>query len=118
VADARTGKRFPVKLPIRIHIDESDEEQAGTTANVSSAGVFIQAAGPATSEREAAETPAWRQGSMVEFEMVLPAEVIGALEDVKVQCRGRVVRVEKADAGHPEGGVACVIDNYEFVRKS
>jgi hypothetical protein len=118
VADARTGKRFPVKLPIRIHIDDSDEEQAGTTANVSSAGVFIKAEGPAKSKRKAAEAQPWRQGAMVEFEMVLPAEVIGAQEDVRVQCRGRVVRVEKSEEGHPEGGVACVIDNYEFVRKS
>jgi hypothetical protein len=118
VADARTGKRFPVKLPIRIHVDDSDEAQAGTTANVSSAGVFIKASAPAKSKRKAAAAPPWRKGSVVEFEMVLPAEVIGAQEDVHVQCRGRVVRVEKSDKSHPEGGVACVIDNYEFVRKS
>jgi hypothetical protein len=55
---------------------------------------------------------------MVEFDMILPAEVIGAREDVHVQCRGRVVRVENLEGDDPGNGVACVIDKYEFVRKS
>jgi len=117
VADARTGKRFPVKLPIRMHIKDSPEEQTGTTANVSSAGVYITAEAPAKSQRKAAYPP-WRQGANVEFDMVLPAAVIGARKDVHVQCRGRVVRVEKSKGGRSGGGLACVIDNYEFVRKS
>ena len=120
MADARTGKRFPVELPIRIHVTDSKEEQAGTTANVSSSGVFIKAEASSsrkrTSKVKAKQT--WRPGAVVEFEMTLPAKVIGARKDVKVQCRGRVVRVEKIKGNNSGSGVACVIDKYEFVRKS
>lgn len=121
MGDARTGKRFPVELPIRIHVSDSEEEQAGTTANVSSSGVFIKAAACSPAKRTSKGKNSGkakdnlRPGTIVEFEMTLPAEVIGARKDVQVQCQGRVVRVEKNKAG---GGVACVIDKYEFVRKS
>jgi len=117
VEDARTGKRFPVELPIRIHIGDSAAEQSGTTANVSSSGVYIKASAPEGDAPEGMQVATWRPGSVVEFDMTLPAAVIGAPEDVQVQCRGRVVRVESL-RDDPRSGVACVIDKYEFVRKS
>jgi len=115
VADARTGKRFPVELPIRIHVRDSAEEQAGTTANVSAAGVYIRA--HTSPDAKQSEGP-WRPGAAVEFEMTLPAAVIGAREDVHIHCRGRVVRVEKLNGEQAREGVACVIDKYEFVRNT
>ena len=137
MGDARTGKRFPVQLPIRIHVGDSEVEQAGTTANVSSSGVYITAeeaslrkraakgGKPAKAAKTAKTTKTkdkdkngWRPGSEVEFEMTLPAKVIGAKKDVQVLCRGRVVRVEKVKGSRSKSGVACVIDKYEFVRKS
>ena len=119
MGDARTGKRFPVELPIRIHIDDTEQEQAGTTANVSSSGVYIKADAPTDRKKTSKKSKAaWKPGAMVEFEMTLPAKVIGARKDVQVQCRGRVVRVEKLKGGQSRDGVACVIDKYEFVRKS
>jgi PilZ domain-containing protein len=117
VADARTGKRFPVELPIRIHLSDSEDEQAGKTANVSAAGVYITAEVP-DSAKDAGQVRPWRPGTVVEFDMTLPAVVIGAQEDVHIQCHGRVVRVEKVEGAKPRNGVACVIDKYEFVRKS
>lgn len=115
--DARTGKRFPVNLPIRIHMRDASAEQAGTTANVSAAGVYIRAEAP----RKGSPTnsaPQLRPGAVVEFEMTLPAEVIGAATDVQIQCRGRVVRVEQLADDQSHNGVACVIDKYEFIRKA
>lgn len=116
MADARTGIRFPVELPIRIHVSDSEAEQAGTTSNMSAAGVYIKANVPTPGTPDQEALPVWRPGSVVEFEMTLPANVIGAPEDVRVQCRGRVIRVESLK-DDPRNGVACVIDNYEFVRK-
>lgn len=61
-------------------------------------------------------------GTKVEFDITLPAAMIGAKKDVEVRCQGRVVRANE-DAGSKKkkpasrGGVACVIDNYEFIRK-
>jgi hypothetical protein len=105
VSDARTGKRFPLELPIKIHKSEEAGEHAGVTGNLSAAGVYIRA------------DAALDVGSSVEFEITLPPEVTGAKENVVVQCRGRVVRTDEPGSGTREGrGVACVIDSYDFIR--
>ncbi len=60
-------------------------------------------------------------GTKVEFDITLPAAMIGANKDVEVRCQGRVVRANeetgKKKKPANKGGVACVIDNYEFIRK-
>jgi hypothetical protein len=109
VSDARTGKRFPLELPIKIHKAETGGDSSGVTGNLSAAGVYIRA--DATLE----------VGSSVEFEIALPPEVTGAQESVIIQCRGRVVRTDEPAAGSSPTearGVACVIDSYDFVRHS
>jgi hypothetical protein len=99
VSEARTGKRFPLELPIKIQ----GVDQAGVTGNMSAAGVYIRG------------NPALEVGSNVEFEIALPAELTGGSEQVVVQCKGRVVR--KDGRAGEEHGVACVIDSYDFVRQ-
>ncbi|MGB9236282.1 MAG: PilZ domain-containing protein [Terriglobales bacterium] len=108
MAEARTGKRFPLHLPIKIHKEDSAAEASGVTGDLSAAGVYIRA------------DASLEVGSPVEFEIALPPEVTGGKEDVVIQCRGRVVRTDGPSAGAtPETrGVACVIDSYEFVRNS
>ncbi len=103
--DSRTGKRFPLELPISIHEADSSDEVRATTGNVSSAGVYLRA------------NAQWKIGSKVEFEITLPAEATAAQNDVRVRCRGRVIRVDKAQSEAGRCGVACVIDKYEFVRE-
>ena len=108
MSEARTGKRFPLELPIKIHRKGGDD--SATTADMSSAGVYIMAD---------TDLPV---GSPIEFDITLPATVLGTPADVEVHCTGRVVRKE-AGAGKAEGkkkksGVACVIDEYKFIRKS
>ena len=105
--EARTGKRFPLELPIKIHKAEQGGEHRGVTGNLSAAGVYIRA------------DAALEVGSSVEFEIALPPEVTGAKENVIVQCRGRVVRTDEPAGGKGSAasrGVACVIDSYDFVR--
>jgi hypothetical protein len=109
MAEARTGKRFPLELPIKIHRSDESGDHAGVTGNLSAAGVYIRA--DANLEI----------GSPVEFEIALPPEVTGAKENVVVQCRGRVVRTDEPATGGKSTearGVACVIDSYDFVRHS
>jgi hypothetical protein len=109
VSEARTGKRFPLELPIKIHKQDTGGESSGVTGNLSAAGVYIRA------------DAALDVGSPVEFEIALPPEMTGAKENVVIQCRGRVVRTDEPASGSksPEArGVACVIDSYEFVRNT
>jgi hypothetical protein len=111
--EARTGKRFPLELPIKIH--RKSGEDSATTGNMSAAGVYIMA------DLDLAI------GSHIEFDITLPAKVLGTPGDVEVHCTGRVMRKD-ADAAaansnsnskrKKKSGVACVIDQYKFIRKS
>jgi len=100
--EARTGKRFPLELPIKIH--KGDTDANGVTGNLSAAGVYIRA------------DASMEIGSPVEFEITLPPEMTGGQENVTIQCKGRVVRADETGDGGEGRGVACVIDSYEFVR--
>jgi hypothetical protein len=115
--EARTGKRFPLELPIKIHGKSGDD--SATTGNMSAAGVYIMA------DLDLAV------GSNIEFDITLPAKVLGTPGDVEVHCTGRVVRKDAGGAAAAAGansnstskrkkksGVACVIDQYKFIRKS
>lgn len=109
MSEARTGKRFPLHLPIKIHKEDNADNTNGMTGNLSAAGVYIKA------------DASLEVGSPVEFEITLPPEVTGGKDNVVIQCRGRVVRTDEPNT-HPDAGdnrgVACVIDSYEFVRNS
>lgn len=105
--ESRTGRRFDVTLPIKVRGTAEGESFEGTTDNVSAAGVYIRG------------ESSFPVGSQVKFSMVLPGDSIGAGQDVEIECLGRVLRVEEAaDASENRKGVACLIDEYRFVRPS
>ena len=104
--EARTGKRFPLHLPIKIHQAEAGGDAKGVTGDLSAAGVYIRA------------DASMEVGSPVEFEITLSPDMTGGTENAKIQCKGRVVRTDESNKGDEGRGVACVIDSYEFVRKS
>ena len=96
----QSAARFPVKLPI--HIKSQGSESDSETDNISANGVLFH---------HDVDMPV---GSKVDFTISLPADVVGADTDVKVQCHGRVVRSEQ-DGGRR--GVGVVIDEYFFERR-
>jgi hypothetical protein len=102
VSDHRTGKRFPLHLPIRVK--GQSEQKDGQTDNLSAAGVYIWLEGEPQVDAE------------VQFEITIPGRDIGSKDDVIVRCNGRVVRSDTPDTAQGKTGVACVIDSYEFVR--
>lgn len=98
--DVQGAPRFPIKLPIAVK-SQTGESRA-ETENISANGVLFQID---------AEMPL---GSTVDFTISFPAEVMGSARDVKVDCRGRVVRnVEEKG----RRGVGVVIDEYHFERR-
>ncbi|MFZ1007944.1 MAG: PilZ domain-containing protein [Candidatus Sulfotelmatobacter sp.] len=106
MSEARTGKRFPLELPIKVHKEGAGSDAQGLTGNLSAAGVYIRA------------DASLDVGSPVEFEITLPPDVTGGMENVVIQCKGRVVRTDPTGTTADGKGVACVIDSYEFVRNS
>ena len=104
VAEFRTGQRFPLQLPITIRNRNSAEgQEEALTCDVSASGVYIQA------------NSKIHVGTTIEFEIALPAAVVGTENDVAIRCKGRVLRMDGTES--TQNGVGCVIDHYEFVRK-
>jgi hypothetical protein len=98
--EVQSAKRFPIKLPISVK--SKTGESHTETQNISANGVLFQMID--------SEMPV---GSMVDFTISLPADVVGAEADVRLDCRGRVVRSFE-DSGRR--GVGVVIDEYRFDR--
>ena len=108
--EVQGAPRFPIKLPVALKsaVNQSGVTGAGVTEksveteNISANGVLF---------RMDADVPV---GSAVDFTLSLPADVVGAEADVRVDCRGRVVRSFE-DGGRR--GVGVVIDEYRFERR-
>lgn len=98
--DVQGAPRFPIKLPVALKSGASGK--FAETQNISANGVLF---------RMDADVPV---GSAVDFIISLPADVVGAEADVRVDCRGRVVRSFE-DGGRR--GVGVVIDEYRFERR-
>jgi len=98
-AEMQSAPRFPLHLSASVKAPGG--AYAAETENISANGVLLAMDN---------DVPV---GSMVDFTIVLPAEVVGARRDVQVDCRGRVVRSFE-DRGRR--GVGVVIDEYRFER--
>jgi hypothetical protein len=97
--DMQSAVRFPLRLPVVFHCQDSEVE--GETRNISANGVLFQVE---------SEIPI---GARVEFTIGMPAEVLGTVRDVSVNCRGRVVRCFEEGQ---QRWVGVVIDEYGFQR--
>jgi hypothetical protein len=98
--DMQSAVRFPIKLPISVK--SKSGANAAETENISANGVLFHVD---------SEMPI---GSMVDFTISLPADVVGSEADVQLDCRGRVVRNVEEDGRR---GVGVVIDEYRFERR-
>jgi hypothetical protein len=97
--DLQSAPRFPLHLAASVKAEGAS--YTAETENISANGVLF------AMEKD---VPV---GSIVDFTIMLPAEVVGARRDVQIDCRGRVVR-SFDDRGRR--GVGVVIDEYHFER--
>jgi len=106
VDDRRNARRFLMNLPLEVSTAAAGQPLASQakTRDVSYRGLYF------TVDRDL-ET-----GSPIEFVLTLPKEIT-LTDDVRVQCAGRVVRVEKLGPERGGGlvGVAAVIEQYDFL---
>jgi hypothetical protein len=100
--EKRAARRFALRIPVTVSNPENaNNTEAAQIRDVSARGIsfFVES------------TVA--QGSPIGFTLTLPPEIT-LTESIRVQCKGRVVRVEN---GKPDGklAVAAVIEEYEFL---
>ncbi len=98
-AEMQSAPRFPLHLPVELKSQTGD--CLVETQNISANGVLF------AMDRD---VPV---GSMVDFTILLPGDVVGSRSDVQIDCHGRVVRSFE-DKGRR--GVGVVIDEYHFER--
>ncbi|MGB8062880.1 MAG: PilZ domain-containing protein [Candidatus Sulfotelmatobacter sp.] len=97
--DLQSAPRFPLHLAASVKTQGT--AYLAETENISANGVLFAMDN---------DVPV---GSIVDFTIMLPAEVVGARRNVQIDCRGRVVRSFE-DRGRR--GVGVVIDEYHFER--
>jgi hypothetical protein len=97
--EKRAARRFPLRVPVTV--DHDNAVYAAQIRDVSARGISFYLDSNVT------------QGSPIGFTLTLPPEIT-LTESIRVQCKGRVVRVEN---GSENGklAVAAVIEEYEFL---
>lgn len=97
--EKRAARRFALRVPVTVNSNQANE--AAQIRDVSARGISFYIDSVVS------------QGSPIGFTLTLPPEIT-LTESIRVQCKGRVVRVEN---GRPDGkvGVAAVIEEYEFL---
>ena len=99
-SELRGAVRFPVKLPISVTVE--GEHVTAETFNMSAGGMLFHLEAD------------MQVGSNIEFEIAMPAAVLGAANDVMVTGSARIVR---CSAEGERRAVAAVIDEYRFERR-
>jgi len=100
-SDLRNSIRFPLHL--QVTLKTSAGEFHAQTTDISSGGILFHL------------DSALEVGSLAEFAIEMPAELLGTEQPVHVECTGRVVRCLQDESGQ---SVAVVIDEYHFKRQS
>src|SRR5271170_7639252 len=103
--EKRAARRFALRIPVAVaRGEETNYPESAEIRDVSARGISLYLDSPI------------EQGSPIGFTLTLPPEIT-LTESIRVQCKGRVVRIEDNTA---EGklGVAVVIEEYEFLPQS
>jgi hypothetical protein len=103
--EKRAARRFALRIPVTVDRgDPSTSPEAAQIRDVSARGISFYLDSSVA------------QGAAIGFTMTLPPEIT-LTESIKVQCKGRVVRVENGN-GNGRMAVAAVIEEYEFLPES
>lgn len=100
--EKRGARRFALRVPVTVNRNNGNSQsEVAQIRDVSARGICFHL------------DSAVAQGSAIGFTLTLPPEIT-LTESIRVQCKGRVVRVEDGtDQGKVR--VAAVIEEYEFL---
>ncbi len=98
--EMRSSQRYAIALPVEAVGPYHEGSLQAVSDNISGTGIYFRAEQPL------------RQGDAVSFHLKFGETPAGTFpSSVRVQCRGRVLRVEKKGATF---GMAVTIDHYQF----
>lgn len=99
--ERRGAQRFDFHLPVSVRLAGTDHEGNGFTQDLSARGALFYT------------DFVLSVGDDIELTLVMPSEITLA-ENMRVRCRGKVVRVAKPVVG-TRTGVAVHLEGYEFL---
>jgi hypothetical protein len=99
--ERRAGQRFEFHLPVAVKLAGSGKEGLGFTQDISARGAFFYS------------DVLVQAGDSIELTLVMPSEITLG-ENMRVRCRGRVMRVVTPAAGEKLGGAAS-LQGYEYL---
>ena len=103
--EKRSARRFALRIPVSVARGETMEQsEPAQLRDVSARGICLYLDSPI------------EEGSPIGFTLTLPPEIT-LTESIRVQCKGRVVRIDGA-ANNGKLTVAAVIEEYEFIPES
>ena len=103
--EKRAARRFALRIPVSVAREEDSKfSESAQIRDVSARGVCLYLDAPIA------------QGSPIGFTLTLPPEIT-LTESIRVQCKGRAVRIEEGEA-NGKMAVAAVIEEYEFLPES
>ncbi len=103
--EKRAARRFGLRIPVAVARGEATNYgESAEIRDVSARGICFYLDSPI------------EQGSPIGFTLTLPPEIT-LTESIRVQCKGRVVRIEDNTA-QGKMAVAAVIEEYEFLPQS
>lgn len=103
--EKRAARRFALRIPVSVGRDgNTNYNESAEIRDVSARGICFYLDSPV------------EQGSPIGFTLTLPPEIT-LTESIRVQCKGRVVRIEDGTVAG-KIAVAAVIEEYEFVPES
>ena len=103
-AEQRKHRRYELSLDLEVKGRKRAQPIQTQTRDISARGLYFNFTEPLD------------VGSELSFELNLPPELSGG-KDVRVRCRGRIIRVDSLKGSH-QVGVASTIETYEFIRGS
>ncbi len=104
-AEKRAARRFALRIPVAVNRGNgSNHSESAQIRDVSARGICLYL-----------DTPI-EQGAPIGFTLTLPPEIT-LTENIRVQCKGRVVRIENSSDSE-KITVAAVIEEYEFLPES
>jgi hypothetical protein len=100
--EKRAARRFALRIPVSITRSENlSPSESAQLRDVSARGICLYLDSPIA------------QGAPIGFTLTLPPEIT-LTESIRVQCKGKVVRVEMPNEDG-KMAVAAVIEEYEFL---
>jgi PilZ domain len=103
--EKRAARRFALRIPVSVARGENTNYvESAQIRDVSARGICFYLDSPI------------EHGSPIGFTLTLPPEIT-LTESIRVQCKGRVVRIEDPTVAG-KMAVAAVIEEYEFIPES